>query len=122
MLSFLTIMGILSRWVKSILYKILLANLLVHIIERRNGKLGMSKEDFDKLLEDEQEYFKRVMRIARVAVEANRRVGNSKEKIKKATSDSMKFKMPGAVLKENMEAVNNTGGVYNFRERELANE
>lgn len=115
-------MGILSRWVKSVLYKILLANLLVHIIERRNGKLGMSKEDFDKLPEDEQEYFKRVMRIARVAVEANRRVGNSKEKIKKATSDSMKFKMPGAVLKENMEAVNNTGGVYNFRERELANE
>ncbi len=98
------------------------AHTLIHIIERRNGKLGMSKEDFDKLPEDEQEYFKRVMRIARVAVEANRRVGNSKEKIKKATSDSMRFKMPGAVLKENMEAVNNTGGVYNFRERELANE
>lgn len=98
------------------------AHTLVHIIERRNGKLGMSKDDFDKLSPDEQEYFKRVMRIARVAVEANRRVGNSKEKIKKATSDNMRFKMPGAVLKENMDAVNNSGGVYNYRERELNNE
>lgn len=98
------------------------AHTLVHIIERRNGKLGMSKDDFDKLSPDEQEYFKRVMRIARVAVEANRRVGNSKEKIKKATSDNMRFKMPGAVLKENMDAVNNSGGVYNYRERELDNE
>ena len=97
------------------------AHTLVHIIERRNGKLGMSKDDFDKLSPDEQEYFKRVMRIARVAVEANRRVGNSKEKIKKATSDNMRFKMPGAVLKENMDAVNNSGGVYNYRERELDN-
>lgn len=94
------------------------AHTLVHIIERRNGKLGMSKEDFDKLPEEEQEYFKKVMRIARVAVEANRRVGNSKEKIKKATSDNMKFKMPGVVLKENQDAVNSNGGIRNFREEE----
>lgn len=92
------------------------AHTLVHIIERRNGKLGMAKDDFDKLPEEDQDYFKKVMRIARVAVEANRRVGNSKEKIKKATSDNMKFKMPGVVLKENMDAVNSTGGVKNFRE------
>lgn len=91
---------------------------LVHIIERRNGKLGMKKEDFDKLPEEQQDYLKKVMRIARVAVEANRRVGNSKEKIKKATSDSIRFKMPGAVQKENMDAVNSNGGVYNFREKE----
>ena len=94
------------------------AHTLVHIIERRNGKLGMSKEDFDRLPEEEQEYFKKVMRIARVAVEANRRVGNSKEKIKKATSDNMKFKMPGVVLKENQDAINSNGGIRNFREEE----
>ena len=81
------------------------AHTLVHIIERRNGKLGMKKEEFDRLPEDQQDYLKKVMKIARVAVEANRRVGNSKEKIKKATSDVMKFKMPGVILKENQEAL-----------------
>lgn len=92
------------------------AHTLVHIIERRNGKLGMAKEDFDKLPVEEQDYFKRIMRIAHVAVEANRRVGNSKEKIKKSTSDSIRFKMPGTALKENADAVKSTGGIRNFRE------
>lgn len=98
------------------------AHTLVHIIERRNGKLGISKDDFDKLPEEEQEYFKKVMRIARVAVEANRRKGLSKEAIKKNSSDAVRFKMPGVVQKENMEAVNSTGGVYNFREKEVSSE
>lgn len=84
---------------------------LVHVIERRNGKLGMKKEDFDKLPIETQEYLKGVMKIARIAVEANRRVGNSKEKIKKATSENMRFKMPGTDLKENMDAVNANGGI-----------
>ena len=94
------------------------AHTLVHIIERRNGKLGMSKEEFDSLPREEQDYLKKVMRIARVAVEANRRRGLSKEDIKKGTAGSMKFKMPGAVLKENMDAVNNNGGIRNYREEE----
>lgn len=98
------------------------AHTLVHIIERRGGKLGMSHEDFLKLPKEDQEYFQKVMRIARVAVEANKRVGNSKDKIKKATSNNMKFKMPGLVQKENMDAVNSQGGVYNYREVELAKE
>ena len=72
----------------------------------------MSHEDFLKLPKEDQEYFQKVMRIARVAVEANKRVGNSKDKIKKATSNNMKFKMPGLVQKENMDAVNSQGGVY----------
>lgn len=84
---------------------------LVHVIERRNGKLGMKKEDFDKLPTETQEYLKGVMKIARIAVEANRRVGNSKEKIRKATSDNMRFKMPGQVLKENQDAINANGGM-----------
>lgn len=84
---------------------------LIHVIERRNGKLGMKKEDFDKLPTETQEYLKGVMKIARIAVEANRRVGNSKEKIRKATSENMKFKMPGQVLKENKDAVMANGGI-----------
>lgn len=78
---------------------------LVHIIERNGGKANMSKEQFDSLPEQEQEMMKGVMKLARLAVEANRRVGNSKEKIKKATSDSIRFQMPGKVQRENMEAI-----------------
>lgn len=79
---------------------------LVHVIERRNGKLGMSREDFDKLPTETQEYLKGVMRIARIAVEGNRRLGRTKEQIRKDTADSIRFKMPGTALKENMDAVN----------------
>lgn len=82
---------------------------LIHVIERRMGKLGMRKEDFDELPESTQEYLKGVMRIARIAVEANKRVGNTREKIKKETSDNMRFKMPGVVLKENMDAIRSSG-------------
>lgn len=78
---------------------------LIHIIERRNGKLGMSKEDFDNMDEHNQEFIKGVMKVARIAVEANRRVGNSSEKIKKETADSIRFKMPGTDLKTNMDAM-----------------
>lgn len=95
---------------------------LIHIIERRNGKLGMKKEDFDKLPEEQQDYLKKVMRIARVAVEANRRKGTSLETIKRETSNTMRFKMPGVVQKENLDAVNSNGGVYNYRERTKAEE
>ena len=50
---------------------------LVHMIERNDGRLGMSKEDFDKLSDDRKEYLKKVLKIARYAVDANRRMGRS---------------------------------------------
>lgn len=78
---------------------------LVHMIERNDGRLGMSKEDFDKLSDDRKEYLKKVLKIARYAVEANRRMGRSKKDIKKSADDSIRFKMPGVVQKENMEAL-----------------
>lgn len=83
------------------------AHTLIHIIERNNGKANMSKEQFDALPEEDQVFMKGVMKLARLAVEANKRVGNSREKIKQATSDTVKFQMPGKVQKENMEAVAN---------------
>lgn len=78
---------------------------LIHIIERQMGKLGMSKEDFDALSKEEQERIKGVMKIARIAVEANKRKGKSREQVKK-DSQVPKFLMPGVIQKENMEAVN----------------
>ena len=81
------------------------AHTLIHIIERNMGKLGMSKEQFDELDEEEKKFITGVMKIARIAVEANKRMGRSREQIRKDTADSIRFKMPGAVQKENMEAV-----------------
>ena len=78
---------------------------LIHIIERNNGKLGMSKEQFDALPEEEKKFITGTMKIARKAVEANRRLGRTREQIRKDTSDSVRFKMPGTAQKENMEAV-----------------
>lgn len=82
---------------------------LVHVIERNDGKLGMSKEEFDKLPDDRKEYLKRVMQIARYAVEANRRLGRSRKDVKKDADESTRFKMPGVVQKENMEAIKKAG-------------
>jgi 5-methylcytosine-specific restriction protein A len=82
---------------------------LVHVIERNNGKLGMSKEEFDGLPKDRQEYLKKVMQIARYAVEANRRVGRSREEIKKDADASSRFKMPGIEQHENMSALKEAG-------------
>lgn len=81
------------------------AHTLIHIIERNMGKLGMSKEQYDELDEEEKVFITGVMKIARIAVEANNRMGRSKEQIQKDTADSIRFKMPGAVQKENLEAV-----------------
>lgn len=81
------------------------AHTLIHIIERNMGKLGMSKEDFDALDEEEKTFITGVMKIARIAVEANKRMGRTREQVKKDTSDAIKFKMPGTAQRENMEAI-----------------
>ena len=81
------------------------AHTLIHIIERNQGKLGMSKEQYDALDEEEQRFITGVMKIARIAVEANKRMGRSREQIRKDTADSIRFKMPGTAQKENMEAI-----------------
>ena len=80
------------------------AHTLIHVIERNMGKLGMSKDDFDKLEEKDQVFIKGVMKIARIAVEANRRMGKTREQVKKE-AHVPRFQMPGIVQKQNMEAI-----------------
>mgnify|MGYP004556467703 CR=1 FL=1 len=80
------------------------AHTLIHVIERNMGKLGMSREEFDSLEEKDQKFIQGVMKIARIAVEANKRMGKTREQVKKE-ADVPKFQMPGAVQKENMEAI-----------------
>lgn len=64
------------------------AHTLIHIIERNMGKLGMSKEQYDALDEEEQKFIRGVMKIARIAVEANKRQGKTREQIREETKDS----------------------------------
>lgn len=82
------------------------AHTLIHIIERNMGKLGMSKEQFDSLDDEDKKFITGVMKIARIAVEANKRMGKTREQVRKETSDSIRFKMPGTAQKENMDALN----------------
>lgn len=77
---------------------------LVHIIERNMGKLGMSKEQFEALDEEQQTFIKGVMKLARIAVEANKRQGKTREQVKKE-ADVPRFQMPGVVQKENINAI-----------------
>lgn len=78
---------------------------LIHVIQRNGGKLGMSKEKFDALDEEEKKFITGVMKLARIAVEADRRTGKTKDQVRKDTSDAVRFKMPGLVQRENMEAI-----------------
>lgn len=82
------------------------AHTLIHVIERNGGKLGMSKDQFDELPEKDQVFIQGVMKIARIAVEANRRLGKSRDQMKKET-EVPRFQMPGAVQRENMDAIAN---------------
>ena len=85
------------------------AHTLIHVIERNMGKLGMSKEDFDDLDEEEQTFIKGVMKVARIAVEANKRCGKSREQVRRE-AEVPKFMMPGVVQKENLKAIEQAKG------------
>lgn len=77
---------------------------LIHVIQSRRGRLNMKKEDFDALPENMQDYLKKVMKLARIAVEADKRCGKTKEQIRKESS-GRHYQMPGAILSENLNAI-----------------
>ena len=79
-------------------------HILLHVAERNGGKLQMTREDFDNYNEEEQEALKKTLKFARVAVEANKRRGLSKEQVQEATRDAIRHPMPGAGLSENRRA------------------
>ena len=76
----------------------------LHIMERNGGSIMMSKADFDALTSDEQLSLRKILKLARVAVEADKRRGLSKEEIRKQTASSVRHIMPGEGLSENQEA------------------
>lgn len=84
----------------------LMNHTLIHIIEQNDGRLPMTKEEFEALPNEEKVRIKKVMQIARYAVEARRRAGRSKESIKKESKAGARFEMPGTDLRKNVSAVN----------------
>lgn len=81
-------------------------HILLHVAERNGGKLQMTKEDFLSYSEEEQEALKKTLKLAKIAVEANKRRGLTKEQVAEATRDAIRHPMPGAGLAENRTAYN----------------
>lgn len=73
----------------------------LHVMERNGGSILMSKEDFESLSETEQVSLKKALKLARVAIEADKRKGLSKKDVQELTRDSIRHPMPGTGLKEN---------------------
>lgn len=76
-------------------------HILLHICERNGGTIMMSEEDFKSLMPSEQTSLKRALRLARIAIQADKRRGLSKEQIASVTKDALRHPMPGKDLKEN---------------------
>lgn len=76
-------------------------HVLLHIMERNGGSILMKKEDFEALPESEQIAIRKALKLARLAIEADKRRGLSKDDVQKYTQDSIRHPMPGAGLKEN---------------------
>lgn len=79
-------------------------HITLHNMERNGGSIMMSKEDFEALTESEQVSLKKALKLARVAIEADKRKGMNKEAVLKATQDSIRHPMPGTGLKETQQS------------------
>lgn len=79
-------------------------HITLHNMERNGGSIMMSREDFDALPETEQISLKKALKLARIAIEADKRKGLNKEAVLKATQDSIRHPMPGTGLKETQQS------------------
>lgn len=81
-------------------------HITLHNMERNGGSIMMSKEDFDALPEKDQVSLKKALKLARIAIEADKRRGMNKESVRKATQDAIRHPMPGVGLKETQQMYN----------------
>lgn len=79
-------------------------HIMVHVAERNGGKLQITKEEYDESSPEEQERFKKILKLSKVIVEANKRKGFTREQVFENTKSVMKHPMPGAGLAENRKA------------------
>lgn len=79
-------------------------HIMVHVAERNGGKLQITKEEYDNSSPEEQVRFKKILKLSKVIVEANKRKGLTREQVFENTKAVMKHPMPGAGLAENRKA------------------
>ena len=73
---------------------------MLHVAERNGGKLHMTREEFESYSEEEQTALKKCLKLAKIAVAADKKRNMSLDDVKKATKDSIRHPMPGTNLKE----------------------
>lgn len=73
----------------------------LHCLERNGGTIMMSEQNYNELFPSEKSSLKRALKLARIAIEADKRRGMSKEQIANVTRDVLRHPMPGVNLKEN---------------------
>lgn len=73
----------------------------LHCAEKAGGRIPMTKEQFDEYNETEQKRIKMILHFAKVAVEAAKRKGISRDRIVAEANRSARHRMPGENLKEN---------------------
>ncbi|MDR0918832.1 MAG: HNH endonuclease [Oscillospiraceae bacterium] len=71
-------------------------HIALHICERNGGSFMMEKEDFEKLPQADQEAMTKALKYAKVAIEADKRRGLSKEQVAQKTQEALKHPMPKA--------------------------
>jgi 5-methylcytosine-specific restriction protein A len=72
----------------------------LHCAEKAGGKIAMTKEQFDEYDDAEKTRIKKIIKYAKIAVEAAKRKGVSRDKIIEEANRSARHRMPGETLKE----------------------
>lgn len=72
----------------------------LHCAEKAGGRIPMTKEQFEEYNENDQKRIKMILHFAKIAVEAAKRKGVSKDKIVEEANKSARHRMPGENLRE----------------------
>lgn len=73
----------------------------LHCAEKSGGRIPMTEAQFNEYDEATQKRIKLILKYAKIAVEAHKRCGNSRDKIAEEANRSARHRMPGEGLKEN---------------------
>lgn len=73
---------------------------ILHCAEKAGGRIPMTEAQFNEYDDKEQKRIKLILKFAKIAVEAHKRVGNSRDLIAKEANKSARHRMPGETLKE----------------------
>lgn len=73
---------------------------ILHCSEKAGGKIPMTKAQFEEYNEVEQERIKKILKYSKIAVEAAKRKGISRDKIIEEANRSARHRMPGENLRE----------------------